>query len=223
MDFGSLAKSIVSPVGGVVSGIIQNIGQRKQQEKAFEHDVQMWNSANYYNSPEQQMARLEKAGLNPNLVYGNGSVVGNTSTQTPKYQAPQLQRIPLEHFNPLEILGTYQDLRQKKANADLAENAVKYADFVNSEKLSLLQENVRGQMWKNLQGEWSNMDPSKLPEYTKKSWFAQGMTTKLNKYSAETDSINMRTALMNFEKEFMDKIPKEWQWLAPLLMRLFGR
>lgn len=32
-----------------------------------------WNMQNAYNSPEQQMQRLKEAGLNPNLVYGNGA------------------------------------------------------------------------------------------------------------------------------------------------------
>lgn len=33
-----------------------------------------WSMMNEYNSPEAQMARLKNAGLNPNLVYGNGTV-----------------------------------------------------------------------------------------------------------------------------------------------------
>lgn len=39
-----------------------------------------WAMQNEYNSPVEQMKRLRKAGLNPNLVYGNG-VDGNASGQ----------------------------------------------------------------------------------------------------------------------------------------------
>lgn len=55
----------------------------------YDRDVEMWERNNAYNSPEAQMERLQKAGLNPNLVYGTGAV-GNTSGQTPKYQAPRM-------------------------------------------------------------------------------------------------------------------------------------
>ena len=40
--------------------------QRDWQEK-------MWNLSNEYNSPLQQMQRFKEAGLNPNLVYGDGA------------------------------------------------------------------------------------------------------------------------------------------------------
>lgn len=42
--------------------------------------MQSWNLANDYNHPIQQMERLRAAGLNPNLVYGSGSVTGNTTS-----------------------------------------------------------------------------------------------------------------------------------------------
>jgi hypothetical protein len=44
---------------------------------------------NEYNSPAAQMARLKAAGLNPNLVYGNGATTNGVSTntsQTPSYR-----------------------------------------------------------------------------------------------------------------------------------------
>lgn len=64
--------------------------EKEMAEYAYTKDVEMWNMANEYNSPTAQMERLKAANLNPNLVYGNGSVVGNTSTQTPKYQKPNV-------------------------------------------------------------------------------------------------------------------------------------
>lgn len=50
-----------------------------QQDDANEKAMQAWNLANNYNHPIQQMERLKAAGLNPLLVYGSGSVSGNTS------------------------------------------------------------------------------------------------------------------------------------------------
>lgn len=52
--------------------------QQQENEKAYQRSLNMWNLQNEYNSPTQQMARIRAAGLNPNLVYGNG-VTGNSS------------------------------------------------------------------------------------------------------------------------------------------------
>lgn len=88
--------------GGIASGIASGITakkQREQQQKQFEQGLKFqreenetarkWNEkmaaqANLwarenvaderaYNSPVQQMARLKQAGLNPDLMYGNGA------------------------------------------------------------------------------------------------------------------------------------------------------
>lgn len=47
----------------------------------FNNNVKLWKMNNDYNTPAMQMERLKEAGLNPNLVYGSGSVAGNTSSQ----------------------------------------------------------------------------------------------------------------------------------------------
>lgn len=70
-------------------------------------NVAFWNMQNSYNSPQAQMARLQEAGLNPNLVYGNGatamsSKAPDTPTAMPyKPQAPQvdLPNVVDNYFN----------------------------------------------------------------------------------------------------------------------------
>ena len=58
--------------------------QAKENEKNREYNLQLakmqnewnlqqWERENEYNNPLNQMARLKAAGLNPNLVYGNGA------------------------------------------------------------------------------------------------------------------------------------------------------
>ena len=69
--------------------------QQQENEKAYQRSLKMWNLQNEYNSPTQQMARIRAAGLNPNLVYGNG-VAGNSAGSTPQYEpakfnAPTMQ------------------------------------------------------------------------------------------------------------------------------------
>ena len=64
--------------------------QKKASDYAYNQNLQMWNLANAYNDPSAQMARLQAAGLNPNLVYGGGNVTGNTSGNTPTYERPNV-------------------------------------------------------------------------------------------------------------------------------------
>lgn len=60
--------------------------QQQLNREAFQHDVDMWNRQNAYNTPSAQMERLQAAGLNPNLVYGNGGAT-NTASNAPTYNA----------------------------------------------------------------------------------------------------------------------------------------
>lgn len=75
----------------------QNEWQAQENEKAYQRNLQMWNLQNEYNSPTQQMARLRTAGLNPNLVYGNG-VTGNSSGSAPQYQPADIKRAELSPY-----------------------------------------------------------------------------------------------------------------------------
>lgn len=62
---------------------------KAEAELAYQRQVEMWNAQNLYNSPAQQMARFGAAGLNPNLIYGQGNA-GNSSS-TPQYSPPNIQ------------------------------------------------------------------------------------------------------------------------------------
>ncbi|WGL31392.1 DNA pilot protein [Dipodfec virus UOA04_Rod_1017] len=55
---------------------------KKLQDQQNQWNLDMWNRQNEYNSPVAQRARLESAGLNPDLMYGQSSSTGN-STQAP--------------------------------------------------------------------------------------------------------------------------------------------
>lgn len=90
------------------------------QQKA--DNLDFWNMQNAYNSPEQQMQRYTAAGLNPNLIYGNGAGSSNAgSIATPTYHMPEKQAA-----NPLQNLGravdsgiqTYQNIQMQKLQAD---------------------------------------------------------------------------------------------------------
>lgn len=87
------------PIGPIIGaglnlfgGIYNTMQQREMNDQNWIRQAQMyhqqredaladWNMQNAYNSPAAQMGRLRAAGLNPNLVYGSGSVVANSQSQ----------------------------------------------------------------------------------------------------------------------------------------------
>lgn len=90
----------------------------KQAEIKYQRDVDMWNKANLYNSPAAQMQRYKEAGLNPNLIYGQGSP-GLASNTLPQYNKPEGEfKIPLMESPVNTALGMYQDMSVKRAQID---------------------------------------------------------------------------------------------------------
>jgi len=99
---------------------------RRQAEKMFQWEVdtarENWRRQNEYNSPQQQMQRLKEAGLNPNLVYGNGAVAQGGSISTPSASVPQGQA---PQFDLGGIVSGYLDAEAKKIQIDNAKEVQK--------------------------------------------------------------------------------------------------
>lgn len=81
MSFGQFMNNNVGTFGSQGASMLYNHYEAKLQrdwssaeaEKSRRFQNDMWEKSNAYNSPEQQMARLKEAGLNPNMMYGNSS------------------------------------------------------------------------------------------------------------------------------------------------------
>lgn len=98
---------IGAAAGAVIGAGVSAFSQGKMNKKMRQWNEKMyakqradsladWTMQNEYNSPEAQMMRLKAAGLNPNLVYGNGatamssggprsSSTGSWNPQTPDF------------------------------------------------------------------------------------------------------------------------------------------
>lgn len=63
--------------------------QKAESELAYQRSIEEWNRQNLYNTPQSQMERFRAGGLNPHLIYGQGSA-GNSSSP-PSYQPANLQ------------------------------------------------------------------------------------------------------------------------------------
>lgn len=103
----------------------KTIKANKEMAKyAYAKDLEMWERTNTYNAPEAQMARLQAAGLNPNMVYGQTQAVGNTSSPAPRFNPPDQTRT----YRPVETapaLSSYYDTQLRKAQIDNVNAATK--------------------------------------------------------------------------------------------------
>ena len=120
---GSGLLAAIPLVGQFASAIGQGIQNRKSREwneKMYRIQRQDaltdWQMQNAYNSPAAQMERLRNAGLNPNLVYGNGAQASNASpvrSTDVKGWNPQSPQ-----FDTGSVLGAYYDTQIKNAQLD---------------------------------------------------------------------------------------------------------
>lgn len=81
---------ILGSLFGLASNQSTNNANMRLAEYQYDRNLEMWNKANEYNKPINQVKRLREAGLNPALLYGSGSVA-NTSQNPPQYDAPNIQ------------------------------------------------------------------------------------------------------------------------------------
>ena len=64
---------LASALGSVFSSKSASKKASAEAERQRQWQEYMWNKSNEYNSPSQQLARYKEAGLNPNLVFGQGA------------------------------------------------------------------------------------------------------------------------------------------------------
>lgn len=126
-SFGSFLPGIAGMVGGLASNLLNASAQRRENrrqeafsremwEKQGQREIDYFNMQNAYNDPSAVMDRLKNAGLNPNLVYGNGSSTMAAASVSPK-QAHGISPSPARY--DLGSLVT-QQLALKQMNANIA-------------------------------------------------------------------------------------------------------
>lgn len=144
---GALIGAAASVAGQALGGLFTGKANKKTREwnermyaLQKQDNIAQWERNNSYNSPEQQMQRLQKAGLNPNLVYGNGAVANSSSPADTPHAMPYRPEIP--QVNLPQIADTYFNIQsraqelsnQKKIGDNLtAELALKGAELTSKQ------------------------------------------------------------------------------------------
>lgn len=131
MPWGTIAGAAIGAIGSLIGGSRNNSAvanlnktnrdwQERQSRIAYERQLAMMDKQNDYNSFSNQRKLAEEAGLNPNLIFGNGGAAG-ISTSTGSTSAPQTgspsQFAPQNPFSP-EIAGVLSQVALNNANAE---------------------------------------------------------------------------------------------------------
>lgn len=141
VDFLSAGSGLFGSVGNVVSTAMTNRANMKLADHQFAQNVKMWNMQNEYNAPSAQVQRLKDAGLNPNLMYGNGTAATGNSSQMPQYAAPTFQA-PQIAGNLLDFASKLEDLKTKRIGNQLTLQQMATEEVKRSELASRASKNL---------------------------------------------------------------------------------
>lgn len=117
----------LSTGGNIISTLLANKANRSLAEYSYDQQKQMIREQNEYNSPKSQMERYLEAGLNPNLIYGDGSSMSGNQQGIAKYEAPTMLA---PRLSPSEDLARFAQIaiNQAMSKADLD---LKHQQFEN--------------------------------------------------------------------------------------------
>lgn len=106
--------------------------QKEENQKAYAANLAQWNRENAYNHPAAQKSRLVSAGINADMMYGNGSL-SNVAASSPQYGAADMSALAGK-VSPLQAAGTLLGNKLVKAQIDKLKSDTKGVDIENSFK-----------------------------------------------------------------------------------------
>lgn len=199
----------------------QRTWQAVEAEKAYKRDIEMWNMQNAYNTPEAQMQRYEDAGLNPHLIYGQGTP-GNATDQ------PHYRPAPMDYETPEiqlpDVMGMYFNFKRQKTEIDRIE---KMNEVIDIEKANKMVEGVLktldaidaeyniGLNWGSTPGFYIDWEPISTPmgePHPPKVYY--DMQERMQ--NAQLRSQTLRNMGQRYRTEEVRKAVLEWQqkWMA---------
>nr|QJB19328.1 MAG: DNA pilot protein [Microvirus sp.] len=144
--WGAIANAGGQLVGGVVDAFAGAARNKKERQFAIEmynrqraDALSDWNRNNEYNSPSAQMQRFKAAGLNPNLMYGQGS-----SGEASPVRSSSVPSYRPEKTNFLSgVAGGAAGYLDARAQVLQIDNLKKQGDILESEKALKDSQTVR--------------------------------------------------------------------------------
>lgn len=131
--------SALGSLSNLISQASTNKTLQKMQAEQFEHDKQMWNLNNEYNTPLQQKNRLLDAGYNPLMM--NGSV--STGNSASPVKAPNVPNLTAPQVDTQGLVNSILTSKQMEINQQQADTQEKRADTQNKVDIINASTNVK--------------------------------------------------------------------------------
>lgn len=197
----------IGAASSLVYGLIQNNQNKKESRRAERRQDRLIVEQNEYNAPKQQMARFHDAGLNPNLMYGQGTH-GNFSGGV-----PETPRTTYQNLDP-DVLGKAQQLTTmelQKSQIDLNNQKVDESgakkDLMDAQReLIKAHPNLNPAIVKSMVSSFESAAKVKAQEAA----FLTGSTNQTSptngwmKMNAELQNILERNGLISGQKDLQD-------------------
>lgn len=112
-----IGAGLISAGSGLIGGLLSNSASAKAAEEAGKAARDLWRMQAEYNTPANQVARLRAAGLNPNLIYGNGSTNTGNMSSAPQFTEPAKKDYSfLQAIDKVGIYLQMKNLQQTNEN-----------------------------------------------------------------------------------------------------------
>lgn len=206
--------AIIGAVGSLAGSAMNNSASASAADTAYgrqkelmalqqQYAVENWNREVNYNSPKEQMKRLKEAGLNPNLVYGNGA----SGLQAGPVAAPTAPSAPMQVTAPGNFGSAVSDAvnaavgiaQAKKAKSETIAQTIE-----NEFNQKTLEDRIKSV---SLQNNWTEQQTKKAIEETanlQQQWNL--LTGQINALSTDREIRQKELAQMDerFQKEMRE-------------------
>jgi hypothetical protein len=206
----------ITGAASVIGNVLGNIGSKKRQKRADKANIKFWQMQNAYNDPAQQMSRLKKAGLNPNLVYGQSvsGATGQAGAVAPSKAAPYSMDLGTAANNSMAAYQTQAQVNN--TDMDTAQKAFKLGIDKKYAAETIEQELTNVRLGNALKVIENNV--------------AQGVMQDRIKLAAENLAIakatltgkQLQNAILEFDADMKDMNVSGNSWAASILKLILG-
>ncbi|WNK13843.1 MAG: DNA pilot protein [Microvirus sp.] len=213
-----LASAGIGLAGDLVSQLFGNQAAKQQTQEQNQMNYDNWVKQQEYNSPKNQMQRYADAGLNPQLIYGQGTPGNATAppvTSAPQKFAPKIDAIG--HYQnavqvqqlqqTVENLKTNQELMKqnqdlKDAQTDLLKKQSAWYDQMQSNKIQMLGSNMNLNLVKQglMRGQVDKLDSDIMMNKQRAAFMGNEDLRQASLNSARVRQMGAQTDLMQVQK-----------------------
>ena len=220
MDYAALAGAGASAIGNLFGAASQIAATGMNHAAQFElskREYYMNQAAidrqNEYNSPKSQIQRYLEAGLNPNLIYGEGKASAGQQQGIAQYHKPDLAPFDFSGFN--NILGDALNVVMQKAQI---EGQRRENDIKKEQELYMRSQRMMQEMRNLEESTVLGVDPGLVWIKGERELAEKGL--KMQRYRAELEGIQELNKLRSTQEVLNQLNTREKQYVYENLLPL---